>query len=57
MTMGGFDDGGGTFAIRRFGESETDWVFQSDSPAYSPIRVAKIDVPSHPILGIAIHSL
>jgi SOS-response transcriptional repressor LexA/SAM-dependent methyltransferase len=55
VIMGGFDDG--TFAIKRFGESKTDWLFHSDNPAYDPIRIAKIDVPSHPILGIAIHNL
>ena len=57
VIMGGFDDGDGTFAIKRFGESETEWLFRSDNPAYVPIHIAKIDVPSHPILGIAIHNL
>jgi len=57
VIMGGFDDGDGTFAIKRFRESATEWLFHSDSPAYAPIRVSKADVPSHPILGIAIHNL
>lgn len=57
VIMGGFDDGDGTFAIKRFGESETEWIFHSDNPAYDPIRIPKADVPSHPILGIAIHNL
>jgi SOS-response transcriptional repressor LexA/SAM-dependent methyltransferase len=57
VIMGGFDDGDGTFAIKRFGESKPDWLFHSDNPAYDPIHVAKINVPSHPILGVAIHNL
>lgn len=55
--MGGFDDGDGTFAIKRFGESPAEWLFHSDNPAYAPIRIAKADVPSHPILGVAVHNL
>ena len=55
--MGGFDDGDGTFSIKRFGESQTEWLFQSDNPAYGPIRIARIDVSSHPILGIVLHNL
>ena len=57
VIMGGFDDGDGTFAIKRFNESRTEWLFHSDNPAYAPIRIAKVDVPAHPILGVAIHNL
>jgi SOS-response transcriptional repressor LexA len=36
---------------------DTDrWIFQSDNPAYQPIRVSKPDI-SHPILGTMVEVL
>lgn len=60
VIMGGFDSAGegGQFAIKRFGESEHHWLFHSDNPAcVDPAPVSKVDIPAHPILGIAIFNL
>ena len=59
VIMGGFvgDSAGGEFALKRFGETASEWVFTSDNPAYAPIRIAKAEVPAYPILGLAVYDL
>jgi SAM-dependent methyltransferase/SOS-response transcriptional repressor LexA len=60
VIMGAFDSGGtgGEFALKRFGESETHWLFHSDNPEHGDAPpLPKTDVPAHPILGIAVYNL
>lgn len=40
----------GTEAIKRITQDAGDWVFESENPAYAPIRVPRGEI-AHPILG------
>ncbi len=46
----------GTEAIKRITQESDCWIFQSDNPAYLPIRVSKNET-SHPILGTMVEVL
>jgi SAM-dependent methyltransferase/phage repressor protein C with HTH and peptisase S24 domain len=50
-SFGTTSDSIGNEAIKFFRQDATHWIFESDNPAYEPIRVSKIDCPQHPILG------
>lgn len=49
-------DSPGTEAIKRITQESNCWIFQSDNPAYLPIRVSKNET-SHPILGTMVEVL
>jgi SOS-response transcriptional repressor LexA len=46
----------GTEAIKRLTQDADHWIFESDNPAYEPIRVPKHDI-SHPILGTMVERI
>ncbi|MEI8311712.1 MAG: S24 family peptidase, partial [Verrucomicrobiota bacterium] len=46
----------GTEAIKRITQDADHWIFESDNPAYQPIRVSKNDI-AHPILGTIVEAL
>lgn len=46
----------GTEAVKRITQDADCWLFQSDNPAYQPIRVSKIEI-AHPILGTMVEVL
>ena len=47
----------GEVAIKRYEDTPEEWVFNSDNTSYLPRKVLKINVPSHPILGIVVYNL
>ncbi|WFB36960.1 methyltransferase domain-containing protein [Kiritimatiellota bacterium B12222] len=49
--FGNTSDAIGNETIKYLTQDSTHWIFESENPAYEPIRVAKIDCPNHPILG------
>lgn len=60
VIMAAFEAGGegGDFALKRFEDSETHWLFHSDNPEEpDPPPLPKFDQPGHPILGIARYNL
>jgi len=47
----------GVEAIKRIRQDAEHWIFQSDNPSYDPLRVAKVDLPAYPILGVFIDTI
>ena len=47
----------GEVAIKRYEDAPEEWIFNSDNTSYLPRKVLKINVPSHPILGIVVYNL
>lgn len=47
----------GEVAVKRISESQYHWIFKSDNPQYTDIRVEKADDEQYPILGTVIYNL